>query len=356
MTETDTAKPKHTRAWFWTLGAAIVVIAAGLLYWQNFTTRALIVRVETVAPGHASRVLAVNGQVAAASSVSVRSAVTGSILGKMAEVGQSVAAGDVLAQVDPTQQQAVVRQAQSALAQGMTVQAQARSDYARLRDLGSIATRASVEAAQTTLAGASQSVESLTAMLEQAQIQLSRYTIVAPIAGVIMQRNADPGQFIDPSLSLFTLSDLSTLVVETNVDEAYATQVAKGQIAALQLVGTTQTLPGKVSFVSPRVDPTTGGLEVKIAPDAILSAPVGLTVTANIVIEDRADALTVPRTAMLPGPAVFVVKSGRATRTPIAAIDWPAARLIVTQGLDVGDVVISDATGVKDGALVKGGS
>jgi multidrug efflux pump subunit AcrA (membrane-fusion protein) len=123
----------------------------------------------------------------------------------------------------------------------------------------------------------------------------------------------------------------------------------------LQLVGTTGTQDGTVSFVSPRVDPATGGLQVKIAPDAGLKAPVGLTVTANIIIEDRPLALTIPRSAMVAGPAVFVLVAGHAVKTAVEVIEWPAARLIVTKGLSVGDAVIVTAAGLTDGQAVKVG-
>jgi RND family efflux transporter MFP subunit len=271
----------------------------------------------------------------------------------MAVEGDKVSAGALLARVDPTQQQAVVRQAQSALDQGLLVQTQAASDYARLRDLAGVATRSAIEDAQVALAKAAQSVESLRAQLEQAQIQLDRYRIAAPIGGTITERDVDPGQYIDPSTALFTLSDLSSLVIETNVDEAYATQIVEGQSATLQRVGTTETLPGKVSFVSPRVDTATGGLKVKIAPDSVMVAPVGLTVTANIVVEEQPKALTIPRAAMVTGPAVYLLKSGKAVKTPVEVIDWPATRLIVTKGLAVGDVLIANATGITEGEAVK---
>lgn len=355
MPDAVETKPRIKRGWFWALGGVVVLGVAAVLYWQPFTPKATTVTVETMAEAQATRVLAVNGKIAALTSVSVRSSVSGSLQATMAVVGQRVAEGEVLAAVDASQQQAVVRQAQSALAQGILKQSQAGADYARLRDLGTVTARTAVEAAQSSLAQAAQNVESLKALLDQAQIQMNRYTIKAPMAGVIMLRGADPGQYIDPSLSLFTMSDLSALVVETNVDEAYATQVSLGQTVALELVGTTRTLPGKVSFVAPRVDPSTGGLEVKIAPDAPLTAPVGLTVTANIVVDERSAALTIPRTAMVSGPAVFLMKGAKAVKTPVEVIDWPAARLIVTKGLAVGDVVIVDATGLKDGALVKVG-
>ncbi|MGV8988034.1 MAG: efflux RND transporter periplasmic adaptor subunit [Cypionkella sp.] len=175
----------------------------------------------------------------------------------------------------------------------------------------------------------------------------------SPIYGTITQCNVDPGQYIAPAIVLFTLPDLSRLVIETNVDEPHATQFAVSQSEILQLIGSNQTLPGKVSFVSPRVDPASGGLVVKITPDDTLKAPVGLTVTANIVVEADRDALTIPGTALVNGPAGFLFKSEAAVKTPIEAIDCPAACLIVTKGLSAGDVLIANASGISDGLAVK---
>jgi hypothetical protein len=55
------------------------------------------------------------------------------------------------------------------------------------------------------------------------------------------------------------------------------------------------------------------------------------------------------------GYAVFVVVDGVARRRPVSVIDWPAARLIVTEGLAPGDRVILDATGISDGQAVRAG-
>jgi len=153
-----------------------------------------------------------------------------------------------------------------------------------------------------------------------------------------------------------TITDLGQLVVETDVDETYATQIKVGQSAALQLSGETAVREGRVSFVSQKVDEATGGLAVKLTPEAALTAPIGLTVTANITVDDRASSVTVPRAALLRdagGDAVLVITDGIARRRAVVVIDWPAARLIVTEGLAVNDVVIADATGVADGQAIR---
>jgi RND family efflux transporter MFP subunit len=353
MSETPIQVPESwPRRWRWGMAVAALVMAVVVfVWWRSVASAVPEVQVETMAPGPVTLVLAVSGKVAAHNQVQIRSAVSGTLLEVSVAEGAVVAAGDVLARLDPSQQEASVRQAASALGQGQVMQAQAAATYARNVELGNLVARSKLEDAKRALDGADQDVARLAALLDQATIQLARYTLRAPMAGTVTTRSVDPGQLVDPATTLFTLADLSVLVVETDVDEAYATRIALGQVAVLQLVGSRETLEGSVVFVSPRVDPASGGLAVKIGFDQPLQAPVGLTVTANVVVSNQ-QALTVPRTA-LRGDAVFVLKDGKAVLTPVVVTDWPAARLIVTEGLAAGDRVIVDSTDMTDGLAVK---
>lgn len=347
MTEVETGKPTR---WLWVLAGVFVFCLGGLAWWQLGAETSPMVAVETATLGPVTRVLAVNGKIAARFSVQVRSAVSGTVSELLADEGDRVVKGAVLAQLDARSQAAIVSQAQSALEQGRIKQAQAAAKYGRDRDLGGIIARSQLEDAKLALEGAAQEVARLQALLDQATLQLDRYTVTAPMAGTVMTRAVDPGQLVDPATALFTLADLSDLIVQADVDEGYASHIALGQRAALQLVGRSDTLPGAVVFVSPRVDPATGGLAIRIGFDTALVAPVGLTVTANIVVDQR-QAMTVPRTA-LSGGAVFLLVEGRAVQTPVIVIDWPAERLIVTFGLTEGDRVIIDSTGLSEGQAV----
>ncbi len=343
------------RRWLWAI-ATLVAIGIGVFaWWQPFGAKVTGVTIETVAPGPVTRVLAVNGQVAALQSVNVRSAVSGTLLILLVDEGDLVRAGDVLARIDSIQQAAVVRQATAAQDAGLITQAKAQASLLRAQSLGRNVSLVALEDANSALESASQEVDRLTALLDQARIQLSRYTITAPIAGTIMSIAADPGQIVDPASPILTVADLRALMVETDVDEAYATQISQGLKAVLQLVGTNQNLAGTVSFVSPQVDVTTGGLAVRISTDLPLKAPVGLTVTANIIVEDNPAAISAPRTALVTdatGSSVFVLRDGKAKITPVQPVDWPAARLIVTEGLRAGDLLIEDASGLQDGQEV----
>ena len=195
----------------------------------------------------------------------------------------------------------------------------------------------------------------MTALLEQAQVALSLYSVTAPMAGTVIDLPVVAGQTVDPGTVLMIVVDMGHLVVEADVDETHALELRTGLAATMRATGSSGVLTGRVSQVAQEVDAATGAIAVTLKPDTSLAAPIGLTVTANIVIEDRAAAITVPRAAVVTdeaGTAVFVLQGATAARRAVAVIEWPAARLIVTYGLSPGDPVIADATGLKDGAVV----
>jgi RND family efflux transporter MFP subunit len=355
--ELASAEPKlRRRAWLWSVAFVVAVGLAGLLYLQPWVASVPEVTVEVVALGPVSRILAVNGRVAGEVSVEVRPLVGGTLVQVRVVEGDIVGAGDTLAGLDPATQAAVVRQAIAGLDAAVLGQNDAQSTFARTEALGTNAARVALDDAARAVQMAAQEVARMTALLEQAQLQFAKFTITAPVAGTVLDLTVEPGQTVDLSSVMMTIADLGQLVVETDVDESYATQIKLGQPATLQLTGEANVRPGRVSFVSQRVDEATGGLSIELAPDAPLSAPIGLTVTANITVDDRAAAITVPRAALIQdgaGTAVFVIVDARALRRPLMVIDWPAARLIVTDGLVAGDVVIVDAVGIIDGQAVK---
>lgn len=353
---TPPSSTPERRIWLW---AATALVAAGIgfvLYLQLWVEQPLAVSVETVTEGPTMRVLAVNGQIAARHSVDVRALVGGRLAEMTMKEGDSVAQSAVLARIDAAGQQASVQQAVAVLDAALIAQARAEDALERAEALGLNIARTELEAAERALQTAIQDVARATAQVDQAQVLFNNHTIRAPMAGTILVLNVDPGQSIDPTTILMTIADFDDLIVEADVDEAYATQIRAGLPALLQLAGEDAPRAGRVDFVSQRVDAATGGLSLRLGFEAPVRAPVGLTVTTNIIVDDRAEAITIPRAAITEtpeGPVVFVVSNGIALARAVTVIDWPAARLIVTEGLVPGEVLITDATGLADGQAVQ---
>jgi len=348
--------PKRRRRWLWLSGGVLGALVAALLYLQPWTPAQLAVAVEQVAVAPVTRMLAVNGRIAALHSVDLRPLVGGTLTQVTVSEGQQVEAGQPLARIDTAAQEAVQRQAVAALDAALVAEEQADATYARSLVLGSNVSAAALAADRRNAEAAMQEVARMTALLEQAQVQLARHTLLAPISGTVVALEAEVGQIADTATVLLTVANLDELIVETDVDEVYANQIAIGQSAFLRLSGETETRAGQVQTVAGRIDVATGGLAVKIGFATPVTAPIGLTVTANIVVDQQDAALTVPRTALVMDgreTAVLLVRDGIARRQPIAVIDWPAARLIATEGLAPGDQVIIDAAAVSDGLAVR---
>ncbi len=349
------AKASNTVSWKWALALAFAIAAAATLYLKPWVPAALPVGVEIAKLAPVLRVLAVNGRIAAVQTVDVRPAVSGTLVELPVAEGDTVSMGDLLARIDPSSQEALVRQSQAALAAGRVALAQSEADFKRLTTLEGIVPTISIDAADSKAKAAADEVLRLAAAVDGARIQLAKYTILAPISGAVLSVDGEPGQLADPAVILVRLADTSQVVVEADVDEVYATQIKVGQAALMQLAGETQTVDGRISFVSGQVDAASGGLAVKIAFDVPPAAPLGMTVTANIIVEQQDEAMTVPRTAIvtgLQGSSIFILSQGIAQKRTVTVVDWPAERLIVRQGLQPGETVITDAAGVTDGQAV----
>lgn len=355
------AKRRRGRVIWWLVLLAAFGAGATWLYtarpWEPKPT---IVAVETVTPGPASRVLAINGRVVPANQVEISSTVNGRIISVAVAEGDEVAADAAMLVIDDIQQRGAVVQARSQLAAAEAQRDKAQTDLERAEALPDSVSRKALDDARLAVETAQKEVDRQTSMLEQEEDLLAQYTIRAPFDGTILSRGADPGQVVSSSTPLFLFANLTTLYGEASVDELYASEVRRGLSVAARPAGHSGIIEGEVVYVSPRVDASTGGRLVQIGlPGAgELNLPVGLTVMLNITVDERADAITIPRGALVAGdrPAVYIIEDGVSVLKVVQYIDWPSDRLIVTAGLSGGETVVLDSKLVKaEGALVAAG-
>ncbi len=349
---------RRKRRWGRWLVLVIIILAGGAYAGivRPWEAKPPQVAAETVRAGPVVQALAINGRVAARTSVTVRAAVSGQALTVTADAGDIVEAGTVLVRLEAGLVQAQAEQARAALEAQQVRQRQAQANAERTRALGENTTRANREEAEWALAEAANETARLQAALVQVERQIAQYTITAPIAGTVLSRGVDLGQLVDAQTELFVIADTSELVVETDVDELYSARVRVGLKTLLQPVGASVPQHGTVTFAAPVVDSATGGRAIRIAFDDPVSLPVGQTVNANVIVEEVEDAISIPRGAIITEGTeshVLVIENGLAASRPIQFSDWPAERVIVTQGLAAGDVVITDPAGIAAGDMVE---
>ncbi|HEY4546803.1 MAG TPA: efflux RND transporter periplasmic adaptor subunit [Pedomonas sp.] len=335
--------------------AAIMLMAAGV--WL-LVPRPAQVETLVVEARPAVRVLAVNGRIRPRLEVDVRPSLGGTLVALPFDIGDRVAEGQIIARVDDAPEAAAIAEAKAAVEAQEAVLAQARRDLARYEALGEFVTRRDVEQRRLAVQEGARELKRRQASRTQAQELRERRVLRAPFSGVILERPVDPGQTVGLDSVIYRLADLSDPEVSVEVDEIYAVEIRPGTQAIVSLPGRPRPVEAVVAHIEPRVDPATGARDVRLRlREALREAPSGLTVTANLVIERRERAISVPRSAIVEtGNSArirLVTDDGSVAERQIGFIDWPAETVIVTHGLTPGDRILVDPDAAAPGDEVR---
>jgi RND family efflux transporter MFP subunit len=289
-------KPPHAR-WLAFALAALAVIAAALSLWQRREQPALVevAVAESVGNGGAQNaVLSATGYVVARRLATISSKVTGRVSEILVEEGMSVEAGQVLARLDDATAKAELALAESQLAAARntlnetTVRLQeAQRTLTRSRTL-----REQKLTSQADLDAAEAEVEALKARLDagrgdvdvaERSLGLSRQnlddlTIRAPFAGVVVSKDAQPGEMISPvsagggftRTGICTVVDMDSREIEIDVNEAYINRVEAGQQAMARLDAYPDwNIPAHVINIVPTADRQKATVRVRMAFDQL---------------------------------------------------------------------------------------
>jgi len=206
------------------------------------------------------------------------------------------------------------------------------------------------------------------ARIEVTRAHLERTQLRAPFAGIIAEINGELGEFVTPSpVGIPTpptvdLIDASCLYISAPIDEVDAPRVRAGLPARISLDAfADHTFPGHVRRVAPYVldqekQARTVEIEAEFDEPEHAGLLAGYSADVEVILEERADALRLPTSVILPDKKVFLFDpasgaiSARAVQTGIA--NWEYTEIV--SGIEAGDRVVSsiDRDGVVDGAIV----
>lgn len=271
---------------------------------------------------------------------------SGVLLQLLAEEGDQVKAGQVLARIDPERPRLEMERARATVRK-------LENNYRRSQEL--------LESKLVSAEASDQirfDLEAARAAYQLAQLELSYTNIVAPIDGVIAARAVKPGNLIQLNSSLFRIVDTSRLEAVLNVPERDLATMKEGLAVRM----TADAMPGEVfdgviDRVSPVVDAGSGTFRVVTAFPGGEGLRPGMFGRIEVVYDQRNDALTVPRSALLQDAgetAVFTVRDSKAVRVPIEIGHLSGELAEVRKGLDEGDqVVTAGKVALRDGAAVE---
>ena len=270
----------------------------------------------------------------------------GVLLRVLVEEGDTVEAGQALAQIDPERTRLEVARAEASMRR-------LQANFERSKELFE---RKLVSAdANDQLR---YEFESAKAAYDLARLELSYTTITAPISGVVAERMAKPGNLIALNAPVYRIVDNSHLEAVLNVPEREMSTMKAGlpiRMLADALSG--QVFEGTVDRISPVVDSQTGTFRVVGVFRGQDKLRPGMFGRLNIVYDERDAALTVPRIALIEGSgesAVFVVENGKAVRKVLQLGYINGEYAEVLGGIMAGEQVITQGrVAVRDGAEVE---
>lgn len=231
-------------------------------------------------------------------------------------------------------------------AQAAVDQAQAAADAAAAR---ATATEKSLQAAQA-------QVELVQAQIANVELNLTRTKVVAPVAGEVLERNAQVGAVASAAgQPMFVLMKDGALELRAEIAEADLVRLQPEMGAQVHVVGATDPIRGTVRLVEPGVNTTTRLGTARITLENARTVRAGMYAEAEIVLAER-EALAVPVTALnvLAGEfSVLVVTDGVAHRVPVTIGIRDRGLIEIVSGLTEGQQVVTKAAAfVRDGDRV----
>lgn len=381
-----------SRRWLGWLALAVFLLAAGAGgWWWLARERAIEVEIATVSSrqaGAQAAVLNATGYVTARRRATVSSKITGKVVEVNIEEGMAVREGQVLARLDADTQRASVALAE---AQVEAARRNVNESEVRLREAGINlarvtklvgvgystaaevdAARAAVDSLEARIRAAREQVRVAERQVALERTNLDSTIIRAPFAGVVISKDAQPGEMVSPvsagggftRTGIGTIVDMGSLEIEVDVNESYINRVKPDQavVAVLDAYPDWQ-IPCRVITTIPSADRQKATVLVRIAIlelDPRILPDMGVKVTFLRDNEEAAPAARpvtlVPKGAITTDGTqsyVFVVVNDRADRRAVTTGGTDGDRVEVIAGLNAGErVVVSPPAELSPGALV----
>lgn len=391
----------------WLIAIAVVVLAVALYFAvQKFLGPKLVVH--PVEVQDVVQTIVASGHVETPLRVDIASQITGTVASIPVAEGQTVKARQLLIALEDGEAKALVAQARAAV-----TQAEAR--LRQIRDLGLPSARQALEQAkinranvakqtartaelqakgfvgQSALDEAQKNLAIADSQVRTAQLQvdsnaqqggdylvadaalqqakasfdvavarLDYTTIEAPAEGILIARNVERGDVVQPGKVLMVLSPGGQVQLVAQIDERNLANLRLGEKAIVAADAfPDEKFAAEVAYINPAVDPLRGSVEVKLnVPAPPLHLRQDMTVSIDIEVARRLRTLVLPTEAVHNGtgaaPWVLLIANGRANRQPVKLGLRGGGKIEILSGIQAGDQVLASATAaIADGARVR---
>jgi len=344
----------------------LFIIISGAVFgaWKYYQDDVVLVDVVQAKKGPIESVIRISGKVINDRTVTMTALVNGQIDKMLVKKGDKVKTGQVLATFDKREANALVEKTAAVVVREKQAVKEASRKYKRIKEI-SVSGNASDQTrdnAEAEWQAAKARLQVAKAEHRIAKINREKLSVTAPWDGVIIEKTAEQGQWLEAGIKLFTLVAETGHEIEANVDAGDSGVVKIGQSVTL----TCDAFPDYqwhevIHWISPAIrsdkDSVLNSFAVRMtfgknAPALLL----GQQVDVNIRTDYQASTLTLPFNAIIEESGktqVAVVNDGKVKYKPVTIGVESFTRVEITEGITASDrVVLSNGTAPPEDSLV----
>ena len=381
----ETRPPRRRRLFVW-IAVVAALAAAGAFAWRKFEPIApstnreessgrpaqppQTVRVAPVVLGDMPLTIDALGTVTPFETVTIRTQIAGTLQNVGFTEGQTVKAGDFIAQIDPRPYEAALAQAQGQLAKDQALLGQAQGDLARFQQLAKQDSIALQQVADqiALVAQDKAAIAADQAMVKTAELNVAYTHIVSPVTGRVGLRLVDPGNYLQPSDStgIVVITQIDPISVVFTTPESNLPRIAarlnsgvKLPVTVLDRDNVHALATGTLTTFDSQIDVTTGTIRMRSKFDN----PNGV-LFPNQFVNVRLLVDTMTGATLAPNPAIQLGASGNfvyllndnstVSKRDVVIGPTDGKHTVITSGLKAGDKVVIDGVDrLRDGVKVK---
>ena len=311
------------------LAVVLLLIAAGAAAWWLRVGRGPEVSVVAPTRGKVAQIVYATGAVEPLRWAKVVPYTRKRIVDLSRSEGRPVKKGEVLARLDDGEEKALLAELQA-------TRERRKADFDRARSLLARAagTQVAVDQTETLLA-------EIDARIAAQKDRMDELTLRAPIDGIVLRADGHIGEIVGQNDVLFWVGEPRPLRVVADVNEEDILKVKTGQTALLRADALGETrVEARVAEITPKGDPATKTFRVYLPLPDDTPLRIGMSVEANIVTQEKENALTLPAEA-LSGSSVFAIEGGRMARREVTVGLRGARGVEILDGVSESDRVVS---------------
>lgn len=336
------------------------IIGVWLLVAFGFAMPSWAVATQPIAPALATQVLAkgslietleLDGVIEAVQQTTVAAQTSGQVRKVYFDVDDAVAPGELLVELDATEQQARYQQAQAGLQEAQAGLEDARQNFTRIEGIykRQLASTAQLDQARNQLDAATARQQRALASVAEAKQQLDYTRIVAPYGGIMTARHVEVGSIVNPGQPLMTGVSLEELRVVAALPQSYAASARTKREAKVSL-GSDRILATSAMTFYPYADPNTHTFRLRLQLDnPAADLFPGMLVKVSLPIAERS-AIWIPTSALIERgelKAVYVLNQQqqprlRQIRLGKREMQGATSRVEVLAGLEEGEHLVLD--------------